>query len=103
MKAFRSVISYWASLAVVLVLMFTVCAPFLKMGVGSMVGVYTDMADAVVSGEGGEFSNSLLTKMDAGSQAVIGELGSWATSAIKQIGGSEFVEGVTGYVEGWFK
>lgn len=97
MSAIRPAISTFLSVAVIVALIFA-CMPFVEYGINGMLGVYSGMADAVVSGDGGEYANGVLAQMDAGSQTVIGELGGWANSVIEKAGASDFVAGIMNFL-----
>ena len=99
MKAIRTMISQYISVAVIVFLMIC-CLPFMKLAMGGMFDTYGTMAAAVMDGEGGQYADNMVSKMEAGSQVLVGELGDWATSTIEQVGGSELLESITDFFEG---
>lgn len=98
MQFIRPAINTFLSVAVIVAIIFS-CMPFVSYGINGMMGVYSGMADAVVTGNGGEYADSLMTQMDTGSQMVIGELGGWANSVIEKAGANEFVAKIMDFIE----
>lgn len=99
MKAIRTMLGQGVSVAVVLVLMIG-CLPFMKLAMGGMLDTYGTMAAAVMDGNGDEYADNMLTKMETGSQVVLDGVGEWAFGTIEQIGGSELLTELSDFLNG---
>lgn len=98
MGTIRTLISQSISVAVVVAIILS-CMPFVSYGVNGMMDVYSGMADAVMSGNGGEYADGILTQMDTGSQNVLGELGSWANGVIDEAGANDLVAEIMAFIK----